>query len=297
MGAAPALPQAGRRRTLVRGLYTGASGMMVQQNRLDTIANNLANVDLTGYKKDTAVFKAFPQMLMRRMNDDGVQVFPMGSVDTTPIVGTVGTGVELNEVFTNFEQGALKQTENDFDMALDGKGFLTVQTEGGERYTRNGSFLVDSDGFLVTKNGDKVLGENGPVRLKLNNFVVDQDGAIWQNARFAGNPNRLVSMQENEWDQLEKVDRLKIVTVDRTRYLAKEGNSNWRTTEESGEARVLDGGERPRVRQGFIESSNVNSVTEMVDMIEVNRAYEANQKTIQTEDSLLGKLFNEVMKV
>lgn len=270
---------------------------MVQQNRLDAIANNLANVDLTGYKKDTAVFKAFPQMLMRRMNDDGVHVFPMGSVDSTPIVGTVGTGVELNEVFTVFEQGALKQTENDFDMALEGKGFLAVQTEAGERYTRNGSFLVDSDGFLVTKNGDKVLGENGPVRLKLNNFVVDQDGTVWQNARFAENPRRLVSMQENEWDQLEKVDRLKIVTVDRTRYLAKEGSSHWRTTEESGEARILEGDGRPRVRQGFIESSNVNSVTEMVEMIEVNRAYEANQKTIQTEDALLGKLFNEVMKV
>jgi len=278
-------------------LYTGASGMMVQQNRLDTIANNLANVDLTGYKKDTAVFKAFPQMLMRRMNDDGVHVLPLGSVDATPIVGTVGTGVELNEVFTVFEQGALKQTENDFDMALEGKGFLAVQTENGERYTRNGSFLVDSDGFLVTKNGDKVLGENGPVQLKLNNFVVDQDGTIWQNERFAGNPRRVVSQQENEWDQLQKVDRLKIVNVDRPRYLAKEGNSNWKTTEESGDAEILDGGARPRVRQGFVESSNVNSVTEMVEMIEVNRAYEANQKTIQTEDSLLGKLLNEVIKV
>jgi flagellar basal-body rod protein FlgF len=191
----------------------------------------------------------------------------------------------------------LKQTENDFDLALEGKGFLSVQTGNGERYTRNGSFLLDSDGYLVTKNGDKVLGENGPVRLKLNNFVVDQDGAIWQNARFAENPHRLVSMQENEWDQMEKVDRLKVVTVERPRYLQKEGNSNWKTTEESGDAVVMEGGGRPRVRQGFIEASNVNSVTEMVDMIEVNRAYEANQKTIQTEDSLLGKLLNEVIKV
>ena len=107
---------------MVRGLYTAASGMNVQQNRLDEIANNLANVDLNGYKKDTAIQKAFPEMLMRRMNDNGVYVFPVGSVDTTPIVGTVGTGVETNEVYTNFTQGALKQTENDFDVALEGDG-------------------------------------------------------------------------------------------------------------------------------------------------------------------------------
>ena len=77
---------------MIRGLYTGASGMVVQQNRLDEIANNLANVDLTGYKKDTAIEKAFPELLIRRMSDDGVYRFPMGSVDTTPIVGRLGTG-------------------------------------------------------------------------------------------------------------------------------------------------------------------------------------------------------------
>ena len=284
---------------MVRGLYTGASGMVVQMDRMDAIANNLANVDLTGYKKDIAVTKAFPEMLMRRMNDDGVYVFPIGSVDTTPIVGRLGTGVELNEVYTVFEQGAMKQTENDFDLALEGKGFLTVQTPRGERLTRNGAFLVNADGYLVTEAGDFVLGENGTIKLKKNNFVIDKDGTIWQNASFAGDDQRLVSQAENEWENIERVDRLKIVDVDpRTkRYLRKEGGSYWKTTEESGEAVILDGSERPGVRQGFLEGANVNAVTEMVEMIEVNRAYDANQKLIQTEDSLLGKLLNEVVKV
>jgi flagellar basal-body rod protein FlgF len=284
---------------VVRGLYTGASGMVVQMDRMDAIANNLANVDLTGYKKDIAVTKAFPEMLMRRMNDDGVYVFPIGSVDTTPIVGRLGTGVELNEVYTVFEQGAMKQTENDFDLALEGQGFLTVQTPRGERLTRNGAFLVNADGYLVTEAGDFVLGENGAIKLKKNNFVIDKDGTIWQNATFAGDDQRLVSQAENEWENIEKVDRLKIVDVDpRTkRYLRKEGGSYWKTTEESGEAVILDGSERPGVRQGFLEGANVNAVTEMVEMIEVNRAYDANQKLIQTEDSLLGKLLNEVVKV
>ena len=282
---------------MVRGLYTGASGMVVQMNRMDEIANNLANVDLNGYKKDTAVQKAFTELLMRRMNDDGVYRFPFGSVDTTPIVGRLGTGVETNEVYTNFEQGAMKQTENDFDLALEGDGFMTVQTAQGERLTRNGAFLLNTDGYLVTKNGDFVLGENGPIKLKKNNFVIDQDGTVWQNATFAADDKRLVSQHENEWENIEKVDRLKLVDVLRKRYLQKEGNSNWRATEESGMAEIVGLERRPNVRQGFLEGANVNAVTEMVEMIEVNRAYDANQRTIQTEDSLIGKLWNEVVKV
>jgi len=282
---------------VVRGLYTAASGMNVQQNRLDEIANNLANVDLNGYKKDTAIQKAFPEMLIRRMNDDGVYRFPFGSVDTAPLVGVVGTGVETNEVYTNFTQGAMKQTENDFDMALEGRGFFTVQTPQGERLTRNGSFLLNSDGFLVTKDGDFVLGESGPIKLKKNNFVIDEDGAVWQNATFAADDKRLVSQQENQWENIERVDRLQIVDVKRQRYLQKQGDSFWKTTEESGAAQLIGPEARPKLRQGFLEGANVNAVQEMVEMIEVNRAYDANQKTIQTEDSLIGKLWNEVVKV
>jgi flagellar basal-body rod protein FlgG len=282
---------------VVRGLFTAASGMNVQQNRLDEIANNLANVDLNGYKKDTAIQKAFPEMLMRRMNDDGMYKFPFGSVDTAPIVGTLGTGVETNEVYTNFTQGPLKQTENDFDLAMEGSGFMTVQTPRGERLTRNGAFLVNSDGYLVTKTGDFVLGENGPIKLKKNNFVIDQDGTVWQNSTFAADDKRLVSQAENQWENIEKVDKLKIVDVSRKRYLEKQGNSYWRATDESGPAEIIGPDARPKVRQGFVEGANVNAVQEMVEMIEVNRAYDANQKTIQTEDALIGKLWNEVVKV
>jgi flagellar basal-body rod protein FlgF len=269
---------------VVRGLFTGASGMIVQMDRLDAVANNLANVDLTGYKKDTAVTKAFPELLIRRFNDNGVHVFPMGSADSAPVVGTLGTGVELNEVFTVFDQGPLKRTENNFDLALENKGFLTVLTPQGERLTRNGAFLVNPDGFLVTEGGDFVLGDNGTVRLSMNDFIVTQDGTIYQtDAFFEG--------------AIERIDRLRIVNVREPRYLQKVGNSYWRTTEDSGEAEVVEGSARPIVRQGFLEGSNVNAVREMVDMIEVNRAYDANQKTVQTEDSLMGKLFNEVMRV
>ena len=281
---------------MVRGLYTGASGMMAQMKRIAVISNNLANVNTPSYKKDLTLMKAFPEMLIHRINDDGVRVFPLGSYDLMPIVGKLGTGVEVNEVYTKFTQGAFKQTNNPFDLALEGKGFFCVQTEDGERYTRNGSFLIDKDGYLVTKDGYKVLGENGPIKLKKNNFIVDQDGNIFENKRFSADPNRLVSQEENEWDQTVLVDRLKIVSFPKIRFIKKIGESMYRPTKYSGNAFILVNN-RPKVMQGYIEQSNVNPVIEMVNLIEVHRTYEANQKMIQAEDAALGRVINEVGRV
>ncbi|MCK5673977.1 MAG: flagellar hook-basal body protein, partial [Spirochaetales bacterium] len=242
---------------MIRGLYTGASGMMAQMHRMDALSNNLANVDVTGYKKDTSISKAFPEMLIRRMNDDGLYKFPFGSMDTAPVVGTLGTGVEYNESFTVFSQGALKQTENPFDMALDGEGFFTVAVDGQERYTRNGSFLLNDEGTLVTKDGHPVLGQNGEINIKKNNFVIDEKGNVYQNAEFGDNPERLVSMMENEWQDLELIDTLKIADFARERYLKKEGNSFWKSTFESGDAVQTQLGAETKVIQGFLEGSNV----------------------------------------
>ena len=273
--------------------------MTAQQVRLDAISNNLANVDTDGYKREVAVHKAFAQMLLRRMNDDGQLRNPFGSGDLSPVVGKLGTGVETNELFTEYEQGSLKETQSDFDLALEGEGFLCVETPFGERYTRNGSFVLGKEGFLETKEGYKILGENGPIRVKENNFQIDKFGNVWVNADYQDDPFRLVSKAENEWNGLTKLDTLRVVDFKKTRFLAKQGDSLYRSTEESGEARLMQTGDgkRPGVLQGFVEASNVNPILEMVNMIDVNRAYEANQKTIQAEDSMLGKLINEVSKV
>lgn len=283
---------------MLRGLYTGASGMVAQQHRMDALANNLANVDTTGYKKDTSVQKAFPEMLIRRMNDTGLYKWPFGSSEVAPVVGKLGVGVEHNETFTVFEQGAMKPTSNPFDLALDNKGFFSVQTPDGERYTRNGSFVLGKEGLLLTKEGFPVLGEKGPINIKENNFTIDNQGRVWVNRRFQDNPDRLVSMDENDWDETILVDTLKIVDFQFTRELKKQGSSLWKETPDSGPAVIkeLDQG-RPKVLQGFLEASNVSAVREMVDMIEVNRAYEANQKVIQTQDGLLGKLINEAVRI
>lgn len=282
---------------MIRGWYTGASGMTAQQWRLDAVSNNLANVDQDGYKKDVAVHKAFPELLMRRLNDDGVYKHPFGSADAAPVIGKIGTGVELNELFTVFDQGSMKETENDFDIALDGKGFLAIQTPYGERYTRNGSFHLGKEGYLETKEGYPVLGENGPLRVKANNFKVDKDGQIWINNEYPDDPDVFVSRDRNTWRETVLLDTLKIVDFENERYLEKQGSSMYRSTDISGQAEIMQNGIRPKVMQGFVEASNVNPVTEMVQMIEINRAYEANQKVIQTTDSLTGKLFNEVIQV
>lgn len=281
---------------MVRGLYTGASGMQAQMHRMDALSNNLANVNTTGYKKDTSIQKAFPELLLSRLNDNGVHKFPFGSSDTAPIVGKLGMGVEYNESFTVFTQGSLVQTENPFDLALEDKGFFTIDTPYGERYTRNGAFTLGKEGLLLTKEGYPVMGEEGPIHIKKNNFIIDKNGTVYQNGEYSDDPKQLVSMTANEWKETEKVDNIKIVGFDRDRFIKKTGSSLWKATEDSGDAQILTGDARPKVAQGFIESSNVNPVNEMVNLITVNRAYEANQKVISTQDNITGQLFSKVAR-
>ncbi|EPF46007.1 flagellar hook-basal body protein [Treponema vincentii F0403] len=270
---------------MIRGWYTAASGMNAQQKQLDVIAQNLANADTTSYKRDVATHKNFPELLIRRLNDDGVVKNPFGSSDVAPIIGKLGLGVELNEIFTEFEQGSLKQTNTASDLALEGKGFFCVETPYGERYTRNGNFTVGVEGYLMTKEGYPVLGENGRIFLQDQEYKVNQNGEVY--ARPMTEPDSDSTL----------VDRLKIVTFENDRYLKKHGSSFYLDTPVSGPAIAAEGGDRPVVVQGFVEASNIKVVNEMVRMIEVNRAYEANQKTIQSEDTMMSKLWNEVAKV
>ncbi len=276
---------------MIRGLYTGASGMMAQQARLDTVSNNLANIDKTGFKKDLTLFKAFPDMLIRRLRESGLGVTPAGSYDSMPYVGKLGTGVEVNEVYTDFEQGSLQRTENSFDLALEGQGFMAVRTERGDRYTRSGAFTLNQEGILMTHTGYPVLGENGMIRVQQNNFIVNERGEVIANAAIA--PGELASMANNDWSQPVVVDRLRLADFEHIRELKKEGDSLWRETESSGPPLPP---ENLKVVQGFLEKSNVNMIREMVDMIEVQRSYEANQKAVQTHDAELGRLINEVAR-
>lgn len=265
---------------MLRGLYTAASGMLARDMQQDAIANNLANVNTTGYKRDQAVFRDFPTFLKHRMNDD-VLVTQHGHIDFQPAIGLLGTGTTVDDIFTHFEQGQLQQTDNTFDLALWGDGFFAVQTDNGEKYTRNGNFTLNSEGELVTMQGYNVLDVNGnPINILFNDVAFAPDGTVIAVSQDSNDP----------------ITNIKIVQFDDNRGLKKIGENLFVETEYSGEP-VLAGTPQVEVRQGYVERSNVNIVTEMVQMIEVQRAYEANQKVILNHDNLLGKAVNEVGRI
>jgi flagellar basal-body rod protein FlgG len=275
--------------------------MIMNQYKMDVIANNLANVDKTAFKGEDAIFKSFPEMLIRRTRDDGLGWVPIGSFDLAPVVGKLGTGVELNEIFTRFETGPVKKTDNPFDLMIDDRSnstpsFFVVLTDRGEKLTRSGSFILDKDGYLVTPDGFPLMGEKGLIKVSRWNWVVKENGEIWINKKYGNDPNVGTNETQNQWEEPVLLDRIKIRTVEFPRELKKEGNSFYAITPESGPMLELKEDKFPLILQGYLEASNVNIVREMTKMIEVQREYEANQKSVTTHDSLLGKLINEVAR-
>ncbi len=288
---------------MLRGMYIGATGMVMNQHRLDVISNNLANVDKTAFKSDEAIFKSFPEMLVHRMREDGQGRVPMGSFDLAPMTGKLGTGVEFNESFTRYDQGAAKYTTNPTDVMIDDRAnkrpaFFVVMTDKGERLTRAGNFVIDRDGRLVTPKGFPLMGENGPIQVAPHNFMIRENGEIWINGKIGNDPTAGANRETNTFEDPILLDKIKMRTVEFPRELKKEGDSFYFVTPESGPMRTFDdlNMKEPVVLQGFLETSNVNLVRQMVEMIEVQRQYEANQKSVTTHDQLLGRLINDVAR-
>ncbi len=252
---------------MIKGLYTSALGMTTQMSKMDVVSNNIANAGTTGFKKDTVVTRAFTEELMERLNDKT-------DVENSKRIGNVSQGVFIDDVYTNFKSGSLQQTNGTLDLAITGNGFFTVTTLNRDnsettRYTRDGSFTLDANGVLRTKDGHAVMGENGQITITGTNVVVTDDGSIYSNGTL--------------------IDRFAIVDFTDTHSLRKYGSNLYNTTPES-----VVGPFTGTVSQGFLESSNVNSVNEMVDMITVSRTYEANQRLITIHDMILGKVVNEI---
>ena len=240
---------------MIRGLYNAAAGMIPRSIEEEIAANNLANVTTTGYKKDVVHF--------RRLLD--------GRIVLNQLRGEPIEGGPPEEVVTRFTQGELKPTGNSLDVALEGEGFFLVLTPRGERLTRNGNFQLDADGQLVTAQGYPVLGESGPVQLFPGEVVIRENGEIYQNGAL--------------------VDRLRIVSLPRPYPLMKEGEGLFRLTESLVD---LPEAENVVVRQGYLEDSNVNPVTEMIRLITLSKAFQAGQKAIHAQDRTLEKAVNTV---
>lgn len=254
---------------MIRGLYTAASGMIGEMTKTDVISNNLANVNTTGFKKDRSIFRAFPEMNIHRF-DDPVPAGIDKKVDPKPFIGVIGTGVQLDEINTDFSQGSLKITSNPLDLSIRGEGFFEVQTPGGVRYTRDGSFSLDREGYMITKEGHRVLGQNGPLHLSRDrDLKINGRGEVFSNGQMLDRI-RVVSFQDNE--------------------LTKEGDNLYVSNAQPMEA-------NSEIVQGALEEANLNTVTEMVDLISAFRAYEASQKVIRTHDETLEKAVNEIARL
>ena len=259
---------------MVRGLYTAASGALVAEAQADTIANNLANVNTAGFKRTLLQIQSAPEMGVYRMQTDPTSL-PGGATAATSavqFVGALGTGAQVLDTPAVFEQGALSHTGNTLDLALQGNGFFTLQTPQGIRYTRDGQFTRDAQGFLVTMDGNRVLGRNGAVQLATGTVQFGQDGTIRQNGGL--------------------VDQLRIVSFANQSAIRPEGDNRFADT---GTATpTLD--TATTVNQGFLERSNASVVRSMVDLITAQRWFEANQKVIQTQDTANGYAIQNVAR-
>lgn len=251
---------------MVRGLYTAYTGMMNQQARLDVITNNLANASTVGYKKEGSTSQAFDSMYTQKIKDDSE-----GYINRR--IGKESLGVKIGETYTDYTQGSFKVTGNTLDLALEGSGFFNIEytSKSGvtsTKYTRDGSFSINNEGMLVTEDGDYLLGQGGRIQIPDGAEVtIDELGNVYADEQL--------------------VDTIEITDFDDYNYLSKFGE-NLYTALDGATEKTADG----KVRQGYLEMSNINVISEMVEMITISRAYESNQKAIQTIDSSLEKSVN-----
>jgi len=256
---------------MVRGLFTAYTGMFNEQKRLDVLSNNLANAATVGYKSEGTTNQSFDDMLAVKIKDSSELV--------DKAIGDVTLGVKIGEVYTDYSQGSLRQTGNTFDLAIEGNGFFAINVVNGNgnattMYTRDGSFKMTYDGFIVDTDGNHLIGSGGYLQVPTDasKIVINSSGQVYADGEY--------------------VDSIELVDFEDYDYLAKYGTNLYYAVDgaETKETTAL-------IHQGYTEQSNVNSVQEMVKMITITRAYEANQKVLQAFDSTLQKACNDIGRV
>lgn len=259
-----------------KGIYTAVSGAMAQSAKLDTVANNLANVNTPGFKRDGQLFREY---LTSYNKEPGAVEVPRISASIESFYDHNGgdkSYVDLDGTFSDMSQGTLRPTGNKLDMAIEGEGLFEVATPEGSRYTRAGNFSVDGEGRLVTKQG----------------FPVQKQGG--GEFKFAG-PNVTISDNGEVFENSQSLGKLSLVKVGNRDALLKQG-ANLFTLKDNLDAKISQAVDA-KVNQGFLEGSNVNIVREMTDMISATRTFESTQKAIQAYDQMAAKVVNEVPKL
>ncbi len=256
---------------MVRSLWTAATGMNGQQANIDTVANNLANVNTTGFKKQRTEFE---DLLYQTVRTAGT---PATEDTITPVGVQMGHGVKVASTLRMFDQGSLQNTGNTSDVAIQGEGFFRVlQYDGSYAYTRDGSFKIDADRQLVTSNGLKVLPEiTFPEGYRQETVNISQDGRV--------------SVRVADLDDPVEVGQIELYRFENPAGLSATGENLFKQTPASGESMTGRPGFNGygKTIHKFLEMSNVSTVSEMVNMIVAQRAYEFNSKAIQTSDSML----------
>ena len=247
---------------MIYGLYQSAAGMMTNEYRQNVIANNLANAQTVGFKRDVAVFS-------ERLRESELDRYSNPSND---LMEALSGGLWLGRTHTDFSNGELTRTGNPLDVALEGAGFLMVESGGRQLLTRDGRMMMDEFGRLVSvTDGAAMLSRGGaPIVLDRNGGEVEiaRDGRIRQGGRDVG--------------------RLGLIDVDDYRTLRKEGNGRFLpASDERIEATA-------RVHSGFVENSGVRPTKELVGMIEASRAYQINARMVTLQDDMIGRLVNQV---
>jgi flagellar basal-body rod protein FlgG len=257
---------------MMRSLWIAKTGMEAQQTQLDTISNNLANVSTNGYKKAHAVFEDLMYQNLRQAGANSTEQ------TTLPVGLQVGLGTRAVATSRSFSQGNLQETGNSLDVAVLGNGFFEVQMpDGTTAYTRDGSFQVDSTGQLVTNNGN-IVNPGITIPTNAQSVTIGTDGTV--SVTLPGQATA------------QSVGQLQVTSFVNPAGLEPKGQNLFGETTASGTPNSGTPGQNGlgTVRQGSVETSNVNVVEELVAMIQTQRAYELNSKAIQTSDQMLQKL-------
>jgi len=272
---------------MFRGFYTVASGMIAQQRRTEMLTNNMANANTPGFKADQTSMRAFPEMLLQRFDKQKIPTENGLNLPFNKTIGSLSTGVYMQEAIPFFKQGDLRETNLNTDIALldismpeNGSVFYTVAGANGEtQYTRNGNFTLDGQGFLTTASGLFVLDEAGSrIQLTSDQFTVGENGMLvgegGETARlgigFAADANRLIKLGDGL-------------------YRTEDGN------ELANAYNVVDA--QFTLQQGYVERSNVDVGRTMTEMLSAYRAFEANQKVLQAYDRSMDKAANEIGRI
>jgi flagellar basal-body rod protein FlgG len=256
---------------MIKSLYTTATGMKAQQTMVDTIANNIANVNTAGFKRSQV---SFEDLLYVTFKTPGLERDAGGTA--SPIGIQVGSGAQLAGTTKIYTPGVLEVTNRQLDLAIDGDGFFAVQLpDGATGYTRDGQLHINADGVLVTGRGQAVQPQiNLPSDVL--DISIDSEGRI--SGRTAGNPESTTAFGQ-----------LNLVRFVNPSGLLATGGNVVRVTDASGPPTIATPGSAGlgQIKQGFIERSNVEIVNELVNLIVAQRAYEVNSRAIQASDQML----------